>query len=324
MRSKTTGGVIVSYPDLLLPIFNRGVVKVTNINTEVITTITAKGQTFTDVRQPFEEVVELDVSPYIRVFYQDVINGISRNWTAQIVVKTYINNVETILLEDEFVPIFGASSYIYPLGHSPRQRYYPNFRANYDFIGTKDMFLHGLNYAAGVQMTNGYTTPPFDRLFNGDKEIVIEQQDLYQKTFIEHKFLRDDREDGILITWIDGQGCYRHYVMDEGAVTINAKDKGEDLYAEDFVESEIGSYDIYIPKPQGVSITTSQKFCATFTDEEDRHLLGTLQFSPFIVMRKKNQNAVPIRLKRGSFSNTKGIADVEFEFFLPSEPDMSV
>lgn len=140
-----------------------------------------------------------------------------------------------------------------------------------------------------------------------------------------HKFKQDDCTCGAMFKWLDAQGFYRYYMMQEGETTTTTKDAGENLVtnyeASQPFGMDVARYVGQISIPQGVETTQTRKYCATFSDADDRALLDTIFTAPLVWLIDGNEE-IPVTIKRGGRATAKGLQDYEIEVNIPAPPKM--
>lgn len=326
MQQTTVNGITVTYPDAMVPIFNRNTVHIDGVTKEVLVVIRKDGseESYEDVRTPYNNIAEVDISPYLHPFFANALStALSQNVSFTLEIYTYNDLDERVqLLSEEFIACYAGIPSGEEWGWSPRQRYYANILEQQAFS-----FLGGCRIvtpnAGTLGASNGIQSDMIAALIGDRKSAEIKFEYPNGKELI-HRFIRDERTCGELILWLDYQCFVRYFVFDKGDESVSSKDEGVTIYTPIRVNGVVSTEVLY-GRPQGASATKSIKMCATFTDEEDRKLLETLLTAPMIFWYKRSgeyTETVYLRLKRGTMANGSGCRDVEFEFELPYLPTM--
>jgi hypothetical protein len=316
MKTTTINGMTITYPDELIPIFNRSVVKVQGHDGQVIFEISKGDVVYSDARTPFGGAVEIDIAPYLHPFFANALTG-SLNLEHEFTLKLYTlseQGEKQELHTSQHLACYAAVAYGDKWGESPRQRYYAKLLPTQtgSYIATTDTKVNGYAVSQGY----GYVT--LSRYVTSNAaEITI---DYPNGEKIVHSFIRDERECGELFTWIDHQGFIRVFVFDKGETTKTSSDEGVTIYSPWTVQGIVTTEVLY-GRPQGSKSSKSVKMCATFADSEDRRLLETMLTATMIYWVKDGVS-MPVVLKRGSLSNGDEIQDLEFEFDVPYLPNM--
>lgn len=329
--TSTIGKYKLTIPDSQIPIFNPAIFKVEGVATTATMIIYEGDVVYTDIRQPIGGVVEWEISPYLHAFFPDF--QTTRQRQKYITVKINVDESITNILQETYLCLYAYSTPHAPIGKPLRQVYYRGLRwMNQVFTllcGDEDP----IETAGGGRYNDSFSEP-----WQGYKDFSY--VDIYQsedagwvnvKTWHEdgviYNFRTDDSTCGVMLKWLNAQGFYCYYLMQEGELTTTTKDAGENLpmYYEHkklvgfFTDEITGQTTI----PQGVTTSQSLKLCATFTDKEDRELLDTIFNAPLVwIVDKDNGNETPVTIKRGSTTTAKGLQDYEIEVNIPSPPKM--
>lgn len=327
MQQTIVNDITVTFPDAMVPIFNRNSVHIDGATKEVLIVIRKdeSEESYEDVRTPYNNIAEVDISPYLHPFFANALSAtLTLNIGFTLEVYTYIGSDARMLLSSKHQACYAGIPSGEEWGSSPRQRYYPKLLEyqTASFLGVLGAKLITPNMGE-IGMLEGYVAQPISAIIG--ERVSAEVRAVYPNgNEYVHRFIRDERTCGEILIWVDFQGFIRTFAMELGDDSISSKDEGVDIYTPIRVNGAV-STEVMYARPQGASATKSVKMCATFTDEEDRRLLSTLLTAPMIFWYRRTgeyTESIHVRLKRGSMPIGKGCRDVEFEFDLPYLPTM--
>jgi hypothetical protein len=323
----------VTAPDMLVPIFNPAIFRVKGLTNSATLVIECGDITFADMRHPLNGVVEWDISPYLHTLFADFKKTRERQkyFTVSITERGDLTDT-TVMSEDQWLALYAYSSPVMPLGTPLRQIYYRSFPK------MKQVFTLMSGDYDPVSTPTGRYDDAFRESWQGFKDFSYadiyqaeDASDVYVHYFYEdgvkYPFKTDESTCGVMLKWLNAQGFYCYFLMQEGEKTTTTKDAGERLTmvvgGDMSVGASDGSVSEIVTIPQGVETSLTLKLCATFCDEQDRALLDTIFNAPLVwIVNKDNGKEMPVSIKRGSRSTAKGLQDYEIEVQLPSPPKM--
>ena len=330
MQTIKQGSYTITMPDDQFPIFNPALFTVQGVKTTATMEIVCGDVSYIDMRQPMGGVVEWEISPYLHALFPDFQKTRERQKYAT--VKINVDGMLYNILNKEFLILRAYSSPLMPLGKPLRQVYYrglPNIRQVFTLIsGDEDpVSTAGGRYDdAFSEPWQGYKDFTYLDIYQAEEAQWVTVHTFYEDG-VKYTFRTDDATCGVMLKWLDAQGFYRYYLMQEGEVTTTTKDAGENLpmYYEGrkFVGFVDDGYTGQMSLPQGVTTSQVKKLCATFSDAEDRALLDTIFTAPLVwIVDTEDGSETPVTIKRGSTTTAKGLQDYEIEVNIPAPPKM--
>lgn len=322
----------VTVPDLLVPIFNPAIFRVEGLTDNATLVIECGDVTFADMRQPLNGVAEWDISPYLHTLFADFKKTRERQKYFYVSITQSGEIISTVMSKNMWLALYAYSSPVMPLGTPLRQIYYRSFP------NMKQVFTLMSGDEDPVSTPSGRYDGAFNEVWQGFKDFSYfdiyqaeDASDVYVHYFYEegvkYPFKTDYSTCGVMLKWLNAQGFYCYFLMQEGEKTTTTKDAGERLtmVVDDnmSVGASNGRVSEIVTIPQGVETSLTLKLCATFSDEQDRALLDTIFNAPLVwIVDKDNGKEMPVSIKRGSRSTAKGLQDYEIEVQLPSPPKM--